>query len=54
MRVNIHNYSNIRGLILIKGKIFFIKKTINTFIEQGPIKLIKSDTKDIYSVTKNI
>jgi len=29
-------------------------KKINTLIQQGCIKLIKSDRKDIYNVTKKI
>ncbi|XDV46539.1 hypothetical protein PO909_014421, partial [Leuciscus waleckii] len=28
-------------------------KEMNTFIQQGCIKLIKSDSKDIYNVTKD-
>ncbi len=32
--------------------IFF--KYINTFIQQGFIKLIKCDSKDIYNVTKHL
>jgi len=32
----------------------FLKKEINTFIQQGHIKLIKSDSKDIYNVTKDV
>ncbi len=35
----------------VVSKIFF--KDINTFIQQGCIKLIKSDSKDIYNVTKD-
>ncbi len=34
------------------GSISFFKE-INTFIYQGCIKLIKSDDKDIYNVTKD-
>ncbi len=30
------------------------KKEINSFIQQGYIKLIKSKSKDIYNVTKKI
>ncbi len=29
--------------------VFFISKEINTFIQQGWIKLIKSDGKDLYN-----
>ncbi len=32
---------------------FFLSNEINTFVQQGPIKLIKSDSKDIYNVTKD-
>ncbi len=34
------------------SKIFFIE--INTFIQQGHIKVLKSDFKDIYNVTKHL
>jgi len=32
----------------------YLKFEINTFIQQGCIKLIKSDSKDIYNVTKAV
>ncbi len=32
--------------------LFLLLKEIHTFIQQGYIKLIASDTKDIYSFTK--
>ncbi len=36
---------------IVQISIFF--KEINTFIQQGHIKLIKSDSKSIYSVIKD-
>ncbi len=44
------------GTLLFKilGYLRFFCKEINTFIEQGCIQLIKSDTKVIYNVTKVI
>ncbi len=33
---------------------FFFFLEINTFIQQGCIKLIKSDITDIYNVTKDL
>ncbi len=40
---------------LFKGleSVRFLKKEINTFIQQGHIDLIKSDSKDIYNVTND-
>ncbi len=35
------------------SKIFFLKEKITTFIQRRCIKLIKSDSKDIYNVTKD-
>ncbi len=35
------------------GSVRFFFKEINTFIQQGPIKLIKRDSKYIYNVTKD-
>jgi len=32
-------------------RVFFLNEVINTFIQQGCIKLIKSDSKYIYNVT---
>ncbi len=43
MYIHYHSISN----QTIWGKIFFYKR-INTFIQHGCIKLIKSDWKDIY------
>ncbi len=37
---------------IVKISIFF--KEINTFIQQGHIKLIQSDSKSIYSVIKDL
>jgi len=35
------------------SKILFLKK-VNAFIQQGCIKLIRRDSKDIYSVTEDL
>ncbi len=35
------------------GVSMFVFKEINTFIHQGRIKFIKTDSKDIYNVTKD-
>ncbi len=55
--ININQASAALGLIkahcaLLK-KLRFLKE-INTFIQQAWIKLIKSDSKDIYNVTKDL
>jgi len=47
-------WQNISNDIHYRSKVgVFILKEINTFIHQGRIKLIKSDGKDIYNVTKD-
>ncbi len=48
-RLNImHHCSNVFGAVVI-----FLLKGSNNFIQQGHIKEIKSDSKDIYNVTKD-
>ncbi len=50
--VNPYSIHSIVQKFGVSKKSFFVWKDIKNFIQQGHIKLLKSDSKDIHNVTK--